>query len=487
MTSFPNLERRVADSLQRAGLSHDRAILVVACSGGPDSTALLRCLHRLRTDLGLTLHVAHLNHDFRGAEADHDAAFVQKLADDLGLPCSIDKQDPIAYQQALGISSFEQAAREMRYRFLAKVAATVGASSVALGHTSDDQAETVLMHILRGSGLQGLRGMAELTEWPWADPPEGPQLFRPLLRTGKAETVSYCRQLCQTYREDSGNYMWRFTRNKVRLDLMPRLSRDYNPRVREALLRLSRAATDEDDFVDEELERYWPSVAAEQDGVVEIDAEALGRLHPALRRQALRRAYSAVAGDWRAFGEAHTDSLLALVGRGAEGRSIDLPRGVRAWLEGGILHFGQPGISQSSNCPRGAHTVRLPWVKGELKEVDLGSWRFSAKVVESIEGTKFTRTTDQGCSATLNRDALGENVTIRTRRDGDRFQPSGMSGTKKLQDLFVDAKVPRERRDEVPLLVCQRGIAWVVGHRVAEWATARNDVPPVLVTFRTVG
>ena len=334
MTSFPNLERRVADSLQRAGLSHDRAILVVACSGGPDSTALLRCLHRLRTDLGLTLHVAHLNHDFRGAEADHDAAFVQKLADDLGLPCSIDKQDPIAYQQALGISSFEQGAREMRYRFLAKVAATVGASSVALGHTSDDQAETVLMHILRGSGLQGLRGMAELTEWPWADPPEGPQLFRPLLRTGKAETVSYCRQLCQTYREDSGNYMWRFTRNKVRLDLMPRLSRDYNPRVREALLRLSRAATDEADFVDEELERYWPSVAAEQDGVVEIDAEALGRLHPALRRQALRRAYSAVAGDWRAFGEAHTDSLLALVGRGAEGRSIDLPRGVRAWLGG---------------------------------------------------------------------------------------------------------------------------------------------------------
>ena len=487
MTSFPNLERRVADSLQRAGLSHDRAILVVACSGGPDSTALLRCLHRLRTDLGLTLHVAHLNHDFRGAEADHDAAFVQKLADDLGLPCSIDKQDPIAYQQALGISSFEQAAREMRYRFLAKVAATVGASSVALGHTSDDQAETVLMHILRGSGLQGLRGMAELTEWPWADPPEGPQLFRPLLRTGKAETVSYCRQLCQTYREDSGNYMWRFTRNKVRLDLMPRLSRDYNPRVREALLRLSRAATDEADFVDEELERYWPSVAAEQDGVVEIDAEALGRLHPALRRQALRRAYSAVAGDWRAFGEAHTDSLLALVGRGAEGRSIDLPRGVRAWLEGGILHFGQPGISQSSNCPRGVHTVRLPWVKGELKEVALGSWRFSAKVVESIEGTKFTRTTDHGYSATLNRDALGETVTIRTRRDGDRFQPSGMSGTKKLQDFFVDAKVPRERRDEVPLLVCVRGIAWVVGHRVAEWATARNNTHSVLVTFRTVG
>ena len=117
----------------------------------------------------------------------------------------------------------------MRYAFLSSVVASTGASAVALGHTADDQAETVLIHLLRGSGLQGLRGMSELVDWPWPEPRPGPLLFRPLLAVGKADTAAYCRALGQTYRQDSGNYMWRFTRNKVRLDLMPRLSRDYNP------------------------------------------------------------------------------------------------------------------------------------------------------------------------------------------------------------------------------------------------------------------
>ena len=483
MTSPLELERRVADSLRCTGLSRAGVTLIVACSGGPDSTALLRCLHRLRNEHDLTLHVAHLNHDFRGAEADQDAAFVQRLADGLGLPCSVDKRDPIAYQQSRGISSFEQAAREMRYQFLGRVAQGVGAPALALGHTSDDQAETVLMHIIRGSGLQGLRGMTELAQWPWPQPPGGPSLFRPLLSVGKSETAAYCRQIGQTYRRDSGNYMWRFTRNKVRLDLLPRLSRDYNPRVREALLRLSRAAADEADFADGELERHWPVIADETIGEVTIDAVALGGLHPALQRRALRRAYSAVAGDERAFGEAHVESLKALVSRGAGGHSIDLPRGVIARLEGGGLCFGRPGPPASDGLSTGEFNVRMPWVVGKETEIDAGKWRFSAKVVDVFEGLEYTRSTANRWTAFLNREAVGESATIRTRRDGDRFQPSGMTGTKKLQDFFTDAKVPRERRDAVPLLVCERGIAWVVGHRVAEWAKAVDGAPSVRVTM----
>ena len=263
MTTPHILDRQVAASLRRAGFLRQAqdggrgATLVVAASGGPDSTALLRCLHRLQDEHRLTLHVAHLNHDFRGAEADHDAAFVQRLADGLGLPCSIDKQDPIAYQRERGVSSFEQAAREMRYAFLSSVALSAGAAAIALGHTADDQAETVLLHLLRGSGLHGLRGMAEVSGWPWPEPRPGPLLFRPLLAVTKDETAAYCGALGQPYRQDSGNFMWRFTRNKVRLDLMPKLARDYNPRIREALARLSRAAADEVDYIEGELSRHW--------------------------------------------------------------------------------------------------------------------------------------------------------------------------------------------------------------------------------------
>ena len=337
MTTASGFERQVAVALRRAGFPPGGATLVVGASGGPDSTALLRCLHRLRPDFSLRLHVAHLNHDFRGAEADHDAAFVQRLADGLGLPCSIDKQDPIGYQKQRGISSFEQAAREMRYSFLSCVAASVGANAVALGHTADDQAETVLLHLLRGSGLHGLRGMSVLTEWPWPEPAPGPVLFRPMLGVGKADTAAYCRALGQTYREDSGNYMWRFTRNKVRLDLMPKLSRDYNPRVREALSRLSRAASEDLDFIEGELARLWPGIAEEGSGEVVVNAAALSALHPALQRHALRRAYAFVAGDARRLGESHLESMLSLVNGEAGSRSAHLPRGVRAHRRGDDL------------------------------------------------------------------------------------------------------------------------------------------------------
>ena len=475
MTSTRSFERLVADSLRRAEMSGTDATIVVACSGGPDSTALLRSLVRLQSSHNLSLHVAHLNHDFRGAEADHDAAFVQRLADRLGLPCSIDKEDPIVYQRSRGVSSFEQAAREMRYSFLRSVAAAVGASAVALGHTSDDQAETVLLHILRGSGMQGLRGMAEISHWPWPAEGCGPLLFRPLLEASKADTAAYCRELGQTYREDSGNYLWRFTRNRVRLDLMPRLARDYNPRVHDALQRLSRIAGDDADFIDSELDSRWDDIATVEETVVFLDAGELAALHAALQRRAMRRAYSLAAGDSRALGESHLDAMLSLVLNRRGGRSLDLPRGVSVRIESNVLRiFRRSEGSKVPNMPR-EFSVRVPQEDGETAEFEAEGWRLSMQLGTSLALQDSEAASDRGFMARLRRDALGEEVTLRTRRPGDRFQPSGMTGTKKLQDFFTDAKISRDQRDSVPLLVCDRGIAWVVGHRVADWAQADDD------------
>ena len=482
MTTPYSLEQQVAGSLRRAGLPAGGATLVVAASGGPDSTALLRCLLRLRDVFRLNLHVAHLNHDFRGAEADNDAAFAQRLADGFGLPCSIDKQDPIAYQNARGISSFEQAAREMRYSFLSRVADAVGAHAVALGHTSDDQAETVLLHLLRGAGLGGLRGMSEATPWPWPDAPPRLMLLRPMLGVGKSDTAAYCRALGQTYRQDSGNYLWRFTRNRLRMDLMPKLARDYNPGVREALARLSRSAAKDLDFVEEELTRRWPSIAEERNGSVILRASALGALHPALQGHAMRRAYALVAGDTRSLNERHVEGMIALVNGRAGGRSAHLPRGIRAHRESDTLTMYRsetrdlaptlPGII-------GEHSFSFPQNPGERMETEIGGWKLTALMVEAGQtdtlgqGNTNDPTQRERLIARFDPAALEGRATLRTRRPGDRFQPSGMAGTKKLQDFFTDAKIPREQRDHIPLLVSQRGIAWVVGHRVAGWATAQ--------------
>ena len=454
---------------------------MVGASGGPDSTALLRCLHRLRGESSLNLHVAHLNHDFRGAEADHDAAFVQYLADGLGLPCSIDKQDPIAYQRERGVSSFEQAAREMRYSFLASVAQSVGAVAIALGHTSDDQSETVLIHLLRGSGLHGLRGMAEVAEWPWPEPRPGPLLFRPLLSVTKEDTVAYCRSLGQTYREDSGNYMWRFTRNKVRHDLLPRLARDYNPRVKEALERLSRVASAQVDFIDKELEGRWNEIAVETGGAVSFRAEALASIHPALQRQAVRRAYSSLTGDSRGLSESHVEAVTSLLHRGRGGRVIHLPRNVRAAFQGGRLRISAADAPTILPRLTGEHSLPLPSQPGEVLEVAVGEWKLRVKVLKPGQHTAEEFAGGNEFTARLDRDALGRTATIRSRLPGDRFQPKGMAGTKKLQDFFTDSKVPREQRDSIPLLVADRGIAWVAGHRVADWAAPREGAESVLV------
>lgn len=484
MTSPTAFERLVSASLTRAGLPDGGNTLVVGASGGPDSTALLACLSRLSDRHDLALHVAHLNHDFRGAEADHDAAFVQHLADGLGLPCSIEKRDPIAYQREHRVSSFEQAAREMRYTFLSAVAASVNATAVALGHTADDQAETVLQHLLRGSGLHGLRGMAELVPWPWPEPNPGPLLFRPLLGVGKADAASYCRSIGRTFREDSGNYMWRFTRNRVRLDLMPRLARDYNPRVREALTRLSSAAAEDLDFIEGEVSHHWPNVARELEGAVSFDADSLSALHPSLQRHALRRAYVAVAGDPRGLGDAHVHALLSLLEGDGGTRALHLPRGIVATIEYGSLHIERGQHEETAiSTLEGEHLIRLPTAVGQRVDTTVANYRVSMVALAPAQSSGSFDGEGTAYAANLAIDALGSEAVIRTRRPGDRFQPSGMTGSKKLQDFFTDAKTPRQQRDNIPLLVCERGIAWVAGHRVAEWATADAGVISLRVSF----
>ena len=297
MATTARLEMQVAGALRRAGYSGNGTTLVVGTSGGPDSSALLYCLHRLSENHELRLHVAHLNHDFRGQEAYDDANFVASLARGLGLEATVEERNVLDYQRARGISSFEQAAREFRYSFLAEVADNVGANAVAVGHTADDLAETVLLHILRGTGTRGLQGMAELSTWPWPRIDERLRLFRPLLRATNSDTIQYCRELGKDYRDDSGNYLQRFTRNRVRLNLLPLIAADYNPRVRESLVKLSRTVSLELDYLDGETERLWEQLAEAEPNAVGFRQPQLASIHPALLKLLLRRAYIHLAGD----------------------------------------------------------------------------------------------------------------------------------------------------------------------------------------------
>ena len=476
------IERRVAAALGRAGCSGKRATLVAAVSGGPDSTALLRCLHGLSESHALTLHAAHLNHDFRGAEADTDADFARDLAVGLGLDFTVAKEDPVEYQARRGVSSFEQAAREMRYSFLARTAAAVGARAVATGHTADDLAETVLLHVLRGSGLHGLRGMTESAPWPWPPNTAGIFLFRPLLEMTKDETRAYCLELGQPYRDDSGNYMWRFARNRVRHRLMPQLAAEFNPRVREALVRLARTAADDVDYLEAQVDRVWPEVAQETPGRVTFAVSGLSDLHPALQRLALRRGYALVRGDVRRLGAGHLDAVLGLLEGRRGGRSVDLPRGVRAIRTGGELQIGRETVPET-RWPElhGLHSLPLPSLPAGQSTVTVGDWTVATKSGVAGDPRPWDEAGGREFIACLDRPALGEGpLVVRTRRPGDRFQPLGMTGHKKLQDFFVDSKTPRDWRSRIPLLIAGERVAWVVGYRTASWVAPGGENRPVL-------
>lgn len=482
------LEREVAAALGRAGYSGNGTWLVVGVSGGPDSTALIHCLSRIKDAHRIRLHVVHLNHNFRGEEAHEDARFVQSLARELGLESTVEERDVLAYQKRRRISSFEQAAREFRYHFFAEVAETVGAAAVAVAHTADDLAETLLLHILRGSGTGGLRGMSELSAWPWPGEGGNLKLFRPLLGLSKTDTVGYCRELGQDYREDSGNYLPQFTRNRVRLNLMPLLEAQFNPRVRESLVRLSQTASDELDYLERETDRLWEQVATEADGGVDFRQPEVAQVHPALLKLLLRKAYGHVAGDTRRLSQRHLEAMAELVRAKSAGRSLDLPGGLKLHRSYDYLRLSR---EPSLPCPfpdlDQAPHLSAPLSGGRTTTVKAGPWEIGLRSVEAAQfefGEDARSTPDLGdkpeartWKAYLDRESVEGGLRVRNWLPGDRFQPLGLAGEKKLQDFFTDARVPRVWRHRVPLLVTQRGIAWVVGYRIAHWARVDTSCP----------
>ena len=470
------LHRLVREAMARAGAA---GTVVVAVSGGPDSLSLLYALHHLREGLGLRLHGAHLDHGIRGPDSSADAEFVGETFRQLGIQGTLRKVDVLSFAERQRLS-MEEAAREMRLDFLAEVALRQCAWGVALGHTSDDQAETVLMRILRGAGTRGLRGMRPKAAR--AAPGGEVILLRPLLDVTRRETEAYCREMGLRPRRDESNLSPKMTRNRVRMELLPLMER-YNPAVREALLRLSRSAAEDADYLDAAAGPLWDELARRDGPGISLDREGMSRLHAAMAATLLRRAVLEVKGDLRDVTRRHVDAMMRLLA-GPAGRSLDLPAG---------LSFSV-GYSQATLLPKGSVPTPLPPLDGPREiavpgETALVGWTVTARVLD-VEPPSGPIAAPAGAlarehTAYLDRDGVGLRLWVRPRRDGDRFHPLGMPQSKKLQDFMVDSKIPRSWRDRVPLLVAPKGIAWVVGWRIAEWAKVRDsDTRRLQVRFR---
>jgi len=459
-------EHRVIDFIRTQSLVSAGDKLVVAVSGGADSVCLLHILVRHQVDLGVQLHVAHLNHQLRGAESDADAAWVAELTKKLAVPVTIECRDAASYRSRKG-GSPEEAAREMRYGFLAEVVARVGASGVAVGHTSDDHVETILLHLLRGSGMAGLTGLRPCSALNYGEPGALLKVVRPLLGIMRQETLAYCRRHRLVPRSDSSNESHSFLRNRVRLELLP-LLRSYNANIDEALLRLAEIVGDETSIIEQQALLIWPEIARAENNALYMDIDKLRVLPRAIQRHIFRKAVKQLRGDLKDIEASHIEAMMESLSKPA-GKSFCLPDGLKLSIEYGRLVLAP---SRAETCPlpalRGTSSINIPG------ETDLPGWRIRAEVITGSTGS------DNGFSASFDLDNLGKKLAVRRRKPGDRFQPLGMNQSKKLQDFMVDVKIPRSWRDRVPVVSMDDQILWVVGWRIDDRVKVTKKTKKVL-------
>ena len=452
--------------------------VVVGVSGGPDSLCLLHVLRALAPEYGVTLHVAHLNHQLRGADADGDATFVAQLAADWGLPATLATRDVTAYAERKRLA-IEEAARQMRYGFLAEVAQQIGSDTIAVAHHADDQAESVLMHVIRGSGIAGLRGMRPQldirnlrlgianTQYPIPNI----QLVRPLLYVTRADIEAYCAVNGLRPRFDVSNLDQTYFRNWLRHTVLPLLAR-HNPGVRDVLCRTAKVAAADYDLLREDMERAWTQVAHVSPTAVTFDLAGWRALPLALKRATLRQAIHQLRRHLRNINFVHVERAVDMAEHGTTGDRATLAEGLMLTLAYDSFTIADEGHAESlPDWPLLEPGTRITINAPGILALPNSDWALATDIV-TVEGTTQVVTTNPDpWMAYLDTNVCSSPLTLRTRLPGDRIAPQGLGGhTMKLNELMINTKTPRAARDRMPLLVCGERIVWACGLRIDEHA-----------------
>ncbi len=450
MSPTVRFERQALASMRRQGLIEEHDRVLVAVSGGPDSVALLHVLCAWQAELKLSLLVIHVHHGLRGEESEADACFVQTLCAQLDVPCLVqrlDLQQEIRKQKGQTIQSL---ARALRYEALTRAAQEHGITKVALGHTSDDQAETILMWMLRGAGSSGLAGMPAF---------RAPYFIRPLLGVSRAEVEAYLRMNQWAWRIDSSNASSKYRRNRIRRELMPVL-RQFNPNIVQVLSRQGHILREESEYLDHVASQALASIIlkAEADRVVVCRA-AFSRLPRSIQRRVVLRIYQRMTGKAAHPRFDFVEGIVDLVNRGASGSRLQ-SHGIRVYRNYEEIHLCVVG-GVTSFPPRSPLILPLS-IPGSI------CWPMTGRALEAcvVERLPANWKNDASC-VYLDAGQFTHDLVVRQWEPGDVFCPLGMNGRKKkIQDFFSDIKLSRLRRPEVPFVVAPEGILWVAGFRM---------------------
>jgi len=425
--------------------------LVVGVSGGVDSMVLLHLLNSFRPVFNLFLVVAYVNHRLRPVESEREASFVEKESERLGLAFECGAFDVRGFQKSGGFS-LQEAARRIRFQFFNHLLQKYQARKIALGHNADDQAETILLRLLRGAGLKGLKGMLPIREG---------RVIRPLLEVWRAEIESFAKENGILFLTDSSNFKRDYLRNRIRLDLIPLIEEQYQPKIKEILHRASTILRMEDDYLEQEAESSFQRIVKKEGESFTFQFSEYQSLHQALR--------------WRVLQKLLESSVP---GRGPDGKE---------WSDVNLLYerLGQRPASFFFELPHGLclekRYDRVTLRKGEREfippfeiELNVPGKTYIEEIGREVRIEEREKEQPMNYSegppdiAFLDYQKLRLPLKMRNFRPGDRFQPLGMKGTKKLKEYFIDHKIPKFERPGIPLLISGDKIAWAVGHRIDE-------------------
>jgi tRNA(Ile)-lysidine synthase len=444
---------KVLSTIKKHSLIEQGESIVVGVSGGPDSVCLLNILHSISGIMDLKIFAVHINHMMRASESDADENYVKEFCKIRGITLFTEAVDIKEISKHEGIS-VEEAGREARYRFFKKHAQRTGASKIAIAHNKNDQTETVLMNIIRGTGLNGLKGI---------DYKLGP-IIRPLLDIERREIEEYCNENSLNPRTDSSNNQSIYTRNKIRLDLIPYIDRMFQTNITESVYRMAGIIKEDIDFIDNTVSNlYNQCIIKEENDEVRLNWGVLKGYHIALMKRIIRNAVKTVKGNLKGVENKHIESTIELAFEGNTGSKVCLTDNIR--------------IEKSYNILKVYNAKKINALQYFEIRLDIPGSNHISMLDSAVEADIFEKKDDwvvllknnhQSFVQFFDYEKLKTGIYIRYRNDGDIFKPFKSNGTKKLKEYFIDNKVPRDLRDTIPLISSGNEIVWIIGYKISD-------------------
>jgi len=454
---------RVLNTIRKYNLIKNGDCVVVGVSGGPDSVCLLHVLWCLKNDFNLKLVAVHINHMLRGDESYRDEEFVKKLCEKLDVELKSVRVDINRVAQQKGMS-LEEAGREERYKNFDIVADSIGADRIAVAHNKNDRAETVLMNIIRGTGLDGLKGMEYIRG----------RIIRPLLDIDRSEIEAYILEKNLDTVTDSSNLEKIYARNKIRLDVIPNIDKLFDCNLVKSIDRMSRLIKDDLDFIDDKVkEAYCDAVLKKENGEVELLLRKISKMHLAVRRRVIRKAIEEVKGSVKGIESVHIENILDMIDNGKVGSRIDLP-GIKLGRTYESIRFYKKEMQ-----PKSFDYEAFLNIPG-LTEVGDSKHYIEASIITDYKLSDYKGIKDSSLIQFFDYDKMIEGINIRKRKEGDLFKPINSNGTKKLKEYFIDNKIPREIRDNIPLVAKGHDIIWIIGYKISDKFKVTENTKKVL-------